>query len=146
MTSFDYSARMKRARSEMADRGVDVLLISLGSDLPYLTGYQAMPLERLTMAVVPRAGEAVLVVPELEALRVVPVPGVFTVMPWRESEDPIAIVTELVGRPERCTSRSLAATLLVPVASSRAPLPEELPQPAGSARRHNCSFADQSSA
>lgn len=97
MTSFDYSARMKRARSEMADRGVDVLLISLGSDLPYLTGYQAMPLERLTMAIVPRAGEAVLVVPELEALRVVLVPGVFTVMPWRESEDPIAIVTELVG-------------------------------------------------
>ena len=38
----------------MAEQGVDVLLLSLGHDLPYLTGYHAMPLERLTMLVVPR--------------------------------------------------------------------------------------------
>ncbi len=97
MTSFDYSARMDRARREMSDRGVDVLLASLGSDLPYLTGYQAMPLERLTMAVVPREGEPVLVVPELEAPRVDPVPGVFSIKPWTETEDVIAIVAALVG-------------------------------------------------
>lgn len=97
MTTFDYSTRMNRARSEMADRGVDVLLASLGSDLPYLTGYQAMPLERLTMAVIPRDGEAVLVVPELEAPRVEPVPGVFTIKAWGEKEDPIAIVARLIG-------------------------------------------------
>ena len=97
MTTFDYSARMNRARAEMADRGVDALLVSLGSDLPYLTGYEAMPLERLTMAVVPQHGAAVLVVPELEAPRVGPVPGVFEISPWRETEDPIAIVTDLVG-------------------------------------------------
>ena len=40
----------------MADLGVDVLLLSVGHDLPYLTGYYAMPLERLTMLVVPRDG------------------------------------------------------------------------------------------
>ncbi len=97
MTTFDYSARMDRARSELADRGVDVLLASVGSDLPYLTGYEAMPLERLTMAVVPRDGAAVLVVPELEAPRVEPVPGVFSIKPWGETEDPIAIVADLIG-------------------------------------------------
>ena len=55
----------------MAELGVDVLLLSVGPDLPYLTGYEAMPLERLTMLVLPRDGDATLVVPRLEAPRVV---------------------------------------------------------------------------
>ena len=62
--------RMERARASMARTGVEVLLVSVGSDLPYLTGYEAMPLERLTMLVLPREGEATLVVPGLEAPRV----------------------------------------------------------------------------
>ena len=33
--------------------GVDALLLSLGADLPWLTGYEAMPLERITMLVLP---------------------------------------------------------------------------------------------
>jgi Xaa-Pro aminopeptidase len=101
MTGFDYSARMDRARQEMTNRGVDVLLASLGSDLPYLTGYEAMPLERLTMAVVPGDGDPVLVVPELEAPRVRRVPGVFTVMPWGETEDAIRIVADVMGAAKR---------------------------------------------
>ena len=36
----------------MADQGVDTLLLSVGADLPYFCGYQAMPLERLTLLVV----------------------------------------------------------------------------------------------
>ena len=47
---------MKRAHEAMALAGVDVVLLSLGADLPWLTGYVAMPLERLTMLVVPPAG------------------------------------------------------------------------------------------
>ena len=43
----------------MREVGVDVLLLSTGADLPYLTGYEAMPLERLTMLVVPVDGDAV---------------------------------------------------------------------------------------
>ena len=45
--------RMTRARARMGEQGVDVLLLSVGPDLPYLTGYEAMPLERLTMLVLP---------------------------------------------------------------------------------------------
>ena len=45
-------------RIPWADAGVDVLLLSVGPDLPYLTGYRAMPLERLTMLVLPRDGDA----------------------------------------------------------------------------------------
>jgi len=83
----------------MSAQGVDALLVSVGSDLPYLTGYEAMPLERLTMLVVPRDGEATLVIPRLEAPRVVEQPGAFTLRPWNETDDPVAIVADLVGRP-----------------------------------------------
>jgi len=88
---------MERVRKAMSDQGVDVLLLSVGHDLPYLTGYEAMPLERLTMLVVPRDGEAVMVIPRLEAPRVVEQPGVFTLRPWDETEDPTAIVAELAA-------------------------------------------------
>jgi len=83
----------------MADQGVDVLLLSVGADLPYLTGYEAMPLERLTMLVLPRDGAATLVVPRLEAPRVVERSEVFAIRPWAETEDPVGVVAELAGSP-----------------------------------------------
>ena len=70
MTPSVYLDRLGRVRAAMAEQGVDVLLLSLGHDLPYLTGYDAMPLERLTMLVVPRDADATLLVPRLEAPRV----------------------------------------------------------------------------
>ena len=89
--------RVDRARTRMAALGVDVLLLSVGPDLPYLTGYTAMPLERLTMLVLPRDGDAALVVPRLEAPRVAERPDVFALRPWGETDDPVAIVADLVG-------------------------------------------------
>src|SRR6476469_4774541 len=86
---------MARARARMGELGVDVLLLSVGPDLPYLTGYEAMPLERLTMLVLPRDGDGTLVVPRLEAPRVVEQPDVFTIQPWNETDDPIEIVADL---------------------------------------------------
>ena len=50
---FDFAGRMKRARHAMLQAGIDVMLVSVGSDLPYLTGYEAVPSERLTMAAIP---------------------------------------------------------------------------------------------
>src|SRR3954470_5280376 len=89
--------RAGRVRKAMVDRGIDCLLLSLGADLPWLTGYEAMPLERLTMLVLPRDGDATLVVPRLEAPRVEEQPGVFSVHPWDETEDPIEAVARLAG-------------------------------------------------
>ena len=59
--------RLARARKEQAERGVDALLLGPSADLTYLTGYDPPALERLTMLVVPAAGEPRLVVPALEA-------------------------------------------------------------------------------
>jgi Xaa-Pro aminopeptidase len=92
-----YLDRLARVRSAMAEEGVDVLMLSVGHDLPYLTGYLAMPLERLTMLVVPRDGDATLLIPRLEAPRVAEQPGVFELRPWDETDDPTAIAAELAA-------------------------------------------------
>ena len=88
--------RVARVRRRMEELDVDVLLLSLGADLPWLTGYQAMPLERLTMLVLPVSGDPVLVVPGLEAPRVARADEVFAVRPWSDTEDPVAIVASMV--------------------------------------------------
>ena len=98
VSSFDHAARMERARTAMAAAGVEALLLSVGPDLPYLTGYAAMPLERLTMLVL-TPDDAVLVVPGLEAPRVEP--GPFEVRAWTETQDPVALVVGVAGAPAR---------------------------------------------
>ncbi|HXY44868.1 MAG TPA: aminopeptidase P family protein [Acidimicrobiales bacterium] len=106
--------RLARTRDAMRAADVDVLLLSLGADLPWLTGYEAMPLERITMLVLPADDEATLVVPALEAPRVPHDARLFALRPWRETEDPISIIADLVGsRSELAVSdRAWAVHLL----------------------------------
>jgi Xaa-Pro aminopeptidase len=60
-----------------------------------------MPLERLTMLIVPRVGQVSMVVPRLEVPRVVAQPEVFSIVPWNETDNPIAIVAKLLGDAKR---------------------------------------------
>ncbi len=89
--------RVRRVRERMVELDIDVLAVSVGPDLPWLTGYEAMPLERLTMLVLPADGAATLVVPGLEVPRVVERPALFELRGWEEVEDPVGIVARLVG-------------------------------------------------
>ncbi|HYX44382.1 MAG TPA: Xaa-Pro peptidase family protein [Acidimicrobiales bacterium] len=107
-------ARWEQVRRRMADLGVDALLLSLGADLPWLTGYTAMPLERLTMLVLPADGDATLVVPRLEEPRVEALPELFSVRAWDETDDPVAEVAALVGgRSSLAVSDRTWATFLL---------------------------------
>lgn len=108
-------ARLQLVRRRMEATGIDTLLLSLGADLPWLTGYQAMALERLTMLVLPIEGEAIMIVPRLEAPRVELRPELFALRPWEETEDPIEIVTGVIGRSRRrlaISDRTWASALL----------------------------------
>ncbi|HEV8488397.1 MAG TPA: Xaa-Pro peptidase family protein [Candidatus Limnocylindrales bacterium] len=102
-----YAERLVRAGSVTADRGFDALLVGVGPDLRYLTGYEALPLERLTMLVVPSGGgDSRLVAPRLElaAARAGVRPDV-TIVTWEETEDPHALVATLVSDGGRPTKR-----------------------------------------
>jgi Xaa-Pro aminopeptidase len=94
-----YADRIARVRARMADRAVDVLLLSTGADLPWLTGYEALETERLTMLVLPRDGDATIVVPRLEAARVREQAGAFSLVTWDESDDAVEIVARLAASP-----------------------------------------------
>jgi len=94
-----HADRMARVRGRMEELDVDVLLLSTGADLPWLTGYQALETERLTMLVLPRNGDAALVVPRLEAARLREQPDAFSIVAWDETDDPVELVARLAGAP-----------------------------------------------
>ena len=98
------AVRLDRARTAAARVGVDVLLVTPGADLRYLTGYQAMPLERLTCLVLPTIGDPVLVVPTLErpAAEASPVGAMaLEIVDWQETDDPVRLVAKLVPDARR---------------------------------------------
>jgi Xaa-Pro aminopeptidase len=92
---FDYASRVRRLQDLMGERGVDAVLLTAGADMPYFSGYTAMPLERITAFVVGRDGEPSLFVPALEAPRVKR--GDFEVVAWGETEEPMALVAKRLG-------------------------------------------------
>ena len=87
-----YRDRLERLTALTAERGFEAVLVGVGPDLEYLTGYRAMPLERLTLLVVARAAQPFLVVPRLE--RAAAQAGTRVDVPirtWEETEDPYAV-------------------------------------------------------
>jgi Xaa-Pro aminopeptidase len=105
-----FAQRLERAGEAAGGAGLDALLIGVGSDLRYLTGYEAMPLERLTMLVV-RPGEApFIVVPRLErgaaeaGLR-----ATVDLRTWDETDDPYALGTTGLGAGRVAVSDTMLA-------------------------------------
>jgi Xaa-Pro aminopeptidase len=91
--------RIAGARSGLVQKGFDALLVTPGADLRYLTGYDALPLERLTCLVLRASGEACLVVPALEELaaQASPISRLgLRIVPWQETEDPVALVATIL--------------------------------------------------
>jgi Xaa-Pro aminopeptidase len=87
-----YRDRLERVAGLIEERGFEALLVGVGPDLEYLTGYRALQLERLTLLVVGRDVDPFIVVPRLErsaaeaGLRV-PV----AIRTWEETDDPYAL-------------------------------------------------------
>lgn len=89
------SATLQRAEAAMAAAGVDALLLGPGADLRYLTGYHALPLERLTLLAARADGEHTLVVPALERPRAedAALPAGVALVDYAETADPYALVS-----------------------------------------------------
>lgn len=92
--------RVAEAAQAARAAGLDVLLLTPGPDLRYVTGYDAMQLERLTCLVVPAAGEPFLVVPRLELAAAQASPAAESgveIVAWEERDDPFRIIGSRVG-------------------------------------------------
>jgi len=98
-TEHDYGDRLARAGAAAAAAGLDAVVVGPSQDLVYLTGYQPLPLERLTALVVRGEGPAVMVVPELERPGALLAPGAqrIEVVGWLDGADPYHDVARIVG-------------------------------------------------
>src|SRR3954452_6577112 len=99
--------RIRRAGDVAARQGVELLLVTPGTDLRYLLDFDGASHERLTCLVLPAAGHRAppaLVVPRLEAPGWAHLPlaelGV-EVVTWDDGEDPYLLVSDLAGGPTR---------------------------------------------
>jgi Xaa-Pro aminopeptidase len=96
------ATRLADTAAAAAGAGLDVLLLTPGPDLRYVTGYDAPALERLTCLAVPAADDPFLVVPRLElpAAQASPAGHLgLEMIAWEETDDPYALVAARLGRP-----------------------------------------------
>jgi Xaa-Pro aminopeptidase len=95
-----YIERIRQVRSIARDGGFAAVLVGVGADMRYLAGYPAMPLERLTMLVIPANGDAALVAPRLEVTPARNCPPAaaddIPVVTWEETDDAHALVAKMV--------------------------------------------------
>ena len=94
-----YLNRLRAVQQAAAGSGIDAILVTPGPDLRYLTGYEAVPLERLTCLVLPSEGDPVMVVPGLEVLAATASPiGTLglALHAWGETDDPVSLVAGLL--------------------------------------------------
>jgi Xaa-Pro aminopeptidase len=96
----DHDERVRRLRERMTTQGVGAVVASPGSDLRYLAGYDALPLERPTLLLIAGDGPPRMVVPRLEEVRAreeVLLDGV-EIVSYGEHDDALAIAGSLLER------------------------------------------------
>lgn len=96
--------RLIAAQRATAAADLDALLLTPGSDLRYLTGYDAHAGERLTCLVLPAEGEPTLVVPRLErpAAEASPAPATgVRIVDHVDGTDPYPLVVTALDGPVR---------------------------------------------
>jgi len=92
--------RLGKAAAATRDAGFSALLLTPGSDLRYVTGYDAHQQERLTCLVVPAEQPPFLVVPRLELPAALASPAGdigLDITAWEETDDPYALVARRLG-------------------------------------------------
>jgi Xaa-Pro aminopeptidase len=104
----------------VAADGAAALLVGVGPDLEWLTGYAAHGGERLNLLVIPAHGGVTFISPRLEAAAAAAAPGLagssIPIATWEETEDPFVLVPPLVaadGGPRLLVSDGLRAAFLL---------------------------------
>jgi Xaa-Pro aminopeptidase len=94
--------RLARVAAAVREAGLDVLLLTPGPDLRYVTGYDAKQLERLTCLAVPAGRDPFLLVPalELKAAQASPAGALdLEILTWGETGRPFGMIADVIGEP-----------------------------------------------
>jgi Xaa-Pro aminopeptidase len=98
-----YAERLERVRAALPEPGAQALLLGVGPDLRWLTGYAPGESERLTLLVVTPDAVPRLVVPRLELTPAREAPateaGLVEPISWEETQDPFEVVRDVVAAP-----------------------------------------------
>jgi len=100
-----FSERLAQVQRAVADGGVGAILVGVGPELEWLTGYAAHGNERLNLLVVGPAGAISFISPRLELGAARRAPGLGSgdvrLLTWEETEDPFALLPALVARADQ---------------------------------------------
>jgi Xaa-Pro aminopeptidase len=100
-----FGERLSEVQSAVASADISALLIGVGPELEWLTGYAAHGIERLNLLVIGPSGAVAFITPRLElgAARQAPglASGAVRLLTWEETDDPFTLVPPLVAASER---------------------------------------------
>jgi Xaa-Pro aminopeptidase len=88
------AARLGRAQELLRDRGVDALIVCPSADMRYLLRYGGHASERPTFLVIAPSLDPLIVMPQLEASRLVEPPA--RVLAYGETENPYAVLARAI--------------------------------------------------
>jgi Xaa-Pro aminopeptidase len=94
-----YAERRRRALRAIEGAGLDGFIVTPGPDLRYLTGYEGLTMERLTLLRLAPGADPVVLLPRLErpAAEAAPGMGGMELSTWTDGEDPFASAARLLG-------------------------------------------------
>ncbi|MFQ5552477.1 MAG: M24 family metallopeptidase [Thermoplasmata archaeon] len=97
MENVDYPGRWKRCRAFMENQDIDLLALTPGPNMTYLTGFLETPGERLLTALLLRDAEPRMVVPALYAEQVKREGWIRDVRVWSDGDDQAAFLRDALS-------------------------------------------------
>ena len=101
ISSERYRERLGAVQAAVAAHGVSALLVGVGPELEWLSGYAAHGIERLNLLMVPAHGVVSYISPRLEAAAAEQAPGLgggaVAMLTWDETDDPYELVRRHVN-------------------------------------------------
>ncbi len=95
-----YRARLEATQAAVAEQGLAALLVGVGPELEWLSGYAAHGIERLNLLVIPADGPISYISPRLEAPAARQAAGLgaelVELLHWEETEDPFRLLPPLL--------------------------------------------------
>lgn len=89
-----YLKRWRRCRELLGETGVDLMVLTPGPNMTYMTGFREEPGERLLTALLPLEGDPLFIVPELYEEQVARASWIEDMRVWRDAEDPLRLLSE----------------------------------------------------